>query len=128
MYNREGYPVWPSEWLHKTKGEGKLATINQLSVLTDLQKMFVISEFVTAHDAMELLCRPMGLCVGCVSGVAGPNRGEGSARMMKMVGNLLKVMVKRRPVMGSLAVSEVSEGCLTSGFEGSGVDDDCGGS
>jgi hypothetical protein len=52
--------------------------------------MFVISELATAHDAMELFCRPMGLCVRSVSGVAGSNQGEGSARMMKMAGNLLR--------------------------------------
>jgi hypothetical protein len=73
----------------RTKGEGKLAAINPLSIFTDLQKMFVVPKLATAHDVMELLCRPMGFCVGCVSGVAGPNQGEESARMMKKVGNLL---------------------------------------
>jgi hypothetical protein len=55
----------------RAKGEGKLASIDPLSVLADLQKMFVISELATAHDAMELLCRPMGRRVGSISGVAG---------------------------------------------------------
>jgi hypothetical protein len=73
----------------RAKGEGKLAAINPLSVSTDLQKMFVIPELATAHDVIELFCRPMGLCVGSISGVAGLNQGEGSARMMKMAGNLL---------------------------------------
>ncbi len=63
----------------RANGEGKLAAINPLFILTDLQKMFVISELATAHDVMELLCRPMGLCVGSVIG----------ARMMKKAGNLL---------------------------------------
>jgi hypothetical protein len=57
----------------RAKGEGKLAAIDPLSVLTNLQKMFAISELATAHDAMELLCRPMGLCVGSNNGVVGPN-------------------------------------------------------
>jgi hypothetical protein len=73
----------------RAKGEGKLAAINPLSILTDLQKIVVISELATAHDAMELLCRPMDLCVGSISGVAEPNQGEGSARMMKMARNLI---------------------------------------
>jgi hypothetical protein len=51
--------------------------------------MCIISELATAHDAMELLCRPMGLCVGSISGVAGPNQGEENTWMMKMTGNLL---------------------------------------
>ncbi len=74
----------------RAKGEEKLAAINPLSVSTDLQKMFVISELATAHDVMELLCQPMGLCVRSISGVAGLNQGEGSARTLKMAGNLLR--------------------------------------
>jgi hypothetical protein len=51
--------------------------------------MFIISEFPTAHDSMELLCRPMGLCVRGIGGITQLNQGEGCARLVTKVGNLL---------------------------------------
>jgi hypothetical protein len=73
----------------RTKGGGKLATVHPFSVTTDLKEMFIISEFPTAHDSMELLCRPMGLCVRGIGGITQLNQGEGCARLVTKVGNLL---------------------------------------
>jgi hypothetical protein len=49
----------------RTKGGGKLAAVNPFTIMTDLKEMFEIPEHPTAHDLMELLRGPMGLCVGC---------------------------------------------------------------
>jgi hypothetical protein len=51
--------------------------------------MFKIPELLTAHDSMELLRRPMDLCVGGISSIAQSNQGKGCNRMVKKAGNLL---------------------------------------
>jgi hypothetical protein len=51
--------------------------------------MFIIPELPTAHDSMELLRGPMGLCVGGIGSVTQSNGGKGCARMVKKVDNLL---------------------------------------
>ncbi len=53
----------------RTKGGGKLATVNPFTIMTDLKLRVIISECPTAHDLMELLRGPMGLCVGGIGGI-----------------------------------------------------------
>jgi hypothetical protein len=57
----------------RAEGGGKLAAINSFAIPTDLKEVLVISKLPTTHDAMQLLCSPMGLCVGCICSIARPN-------------------------------------------------------
>ncbi len=85
-----GYLVWPSDLLHKSQGRRETCHHQSIVHLDWLAEDVCNSELATAHDAMELLCRPTDLCVGSISGVAELNQGEGSANMMKMASNLLR--------------------------------------
>ncbi len=57
----------------RSKGGGKLVTIDPIAIPTDLKEVLVISKLPTTHDAMKLLCSPMGLCVQCFCSIAWPN-------------------------------------------------------
>jgi hypothetical protein len=72
-----------------SKRGGEFTTVNPLPILTDLQKMFVVTEFTAAHDPMQLLRQPMSLCIGAISGVAWLNRRKRPIVMMKKPSDLL---------------------------------------
>ncbi len=58
----------------QTEQGGEFPAINPFSILTDLEKMFIVLKFPTAHNTMEFLGHPMSLGVRLISGVA---RGNG---------------------------------------------------
>ncbi len=73
----QGYPAlgfWNSGI--RAKGGEKFASIDPLPIATDLKKVFIITELLTAHDAVEFLCGPMGFCIGGIGGIARPDQRE----------------------------------------------------
>jgi hypothetical protein len=70
--------------LQTTLTKAEISHHPPIHIAADLQEIFVVSKFMTAHDVVKLFSRPMGFCVTRISRVAGANwRKRGTIPMEK---------------------------------------------
>ncbi len=74
------------KWAKRGK---ELAIINPYTITADLEKMFLITQFLTSHSSMEFLGRAVGFSVGCIGGIAGANQWKDNAVVIKGLDDIL---------------------------------------
>jgi hypothetical protein len=73
----------------RSKCQGKLPTINPLSVKASLEDVLVVPEAVAAQCTMKFFGCPMGLCVRAVGLITRANGWKGSPRMVDQASDIV---------------------------------------